>query len=242
MIKLLNAGVIPVVNENDTVSVNEIKFGDNDRLSALVTNLVCADILIILSDVEGLYDEKKAVIERVERITKDIEDLCKGKGSALSTGGMQTKLEAAKMVTRAGEGMIIANGRRHNILKSIFNGEKTGTFFEPHKEGLTSKKRWLAFFTKAHGSVVVDKGAEDAIVKKGKSLLSSGIVSVKGTFKSGDAVNILGIDGRRAACGLVNYSSEEVEKIKGLKTSQIEAVLKYKTSDEVIHRDNMSIL
>jgi glutamate 5-kinase len=155
---------------------------------------------------------------------------------------MQTKLEAAKMVTRAGEGMIIANGRRHNILKSIFNGEKTGTFFEPHKEGLTSKKRWLAFFTKAHGSVVVDKGAEDAIVKKGKSLLSSGIVSVKGTFKSGDAVNILGIDGRRAACGLVNYSSEEVEKIKGLKTSQIEAVLKYKTSDEVIHRDNMSIL
>jgi glutamate 5-kinase len=242
LLKLLEENVIPIVNENDTVVVSEIKFGDNDKLSALVANLVQADLLVILSDVEGLYDEKKVVIERVQKVTGDIESLCCGKGSALSTGGMQTKLEAAKIVTRAGEGMIIANGRRNNVLIDIFNGEKIGTFFEPHTEGLTAKKRWLAFFTKIHGSIIVDKGAEEALSKKGKSLLASGVVGVRGSFKVGDTVNIIDLEGRKFACGLVNYNNEEIEKIKGLKTSQIEMVLKYKTSDEVIHRDNMSIL
>jgi len=242
ILRLLEENVIPIVNENDTVVVSEIKFGDNDRLSALVTNLIQADLLIILSDVDGLYDEKKVVVEKVQKIGADIEKLCSGKGSELSVGGMHTKLEAAKMVTRAGEGMVIANGRRQNVLIDVLNGVKIGTFFEPHLKGLTAKKRWLAFFTKIHGSIIVDKGAEEALAKKGKSLLASGIVGVKGNFKIGDTVNIMDVEGRKFACGLVNYSNEEIEKIKGLKTSQIEEVLKYKVSDEVIHRDNMSIL
>lgn len=234
MLRLLDEGVIPIVNENDTVAVEEIKFGDNDRLSALITNLVQADLLVILSDVDGLYDNKGRVIERVAHITKEIENLCGRKGSMLSTGGMQTKLEAAKIVTRAGIGMIIANGRKSGVLTGI---ESNGTYFEPHTKGLSAKKRWLAFFTKPHGSIIIDEGAEEALTQKGKSLLASGIIGVKGSFKVGDAVNIISSDGRKIACGLVNYTSSELEKIKGLKTSEI----KNKTSDEVIHRDNMSL-
>ncbi len=241
MVKLLEEGVIPIVNENDTVAVSEIKFGDNDKLSALVTNLIQADLLIILSDVDGLYDKKGIVIERVQKVTKEIEDLCGRKGSELSIGGMQTKIEAAKIVTRSGEGMIIANGRKEDVLKKIFRGEISGTFFEPHIKGLSSRKRWLAFFTKPHGIIIIDKGAEDALTQKGKSLLASGIFGVKGNFKAGDAANIVNAGNKKIACGLVNYSSEELEKIKGLKTSEIQKVLGYKTSDEVIHRNNMSI-
>lgn len=241
MLKLLERNVVPVVNENDTVAVDEIKFGDNDKLSALVTNLVQADLLIVLSDVDGLYDRNKEVIDRIQHINKDIEDLCCGKGSILSTGGMRTKLDAAKMVMRAGEAMIVTNGRKADVLEKIFNGETTGTFFEPHGKGLNAKKRWLAFFTKTHGIIAVDKGAEEALVKRGKSLLASGIISVKGNFKAGDPVNISNNDGKRIACGLVNYSSDEVEKIKGLKTSQMSSILGYKMSDEVIHRNNMSV-
>lgn len=242
MLKLLEHDVIPIVNENDTVAVDEIKFGDNDRLSALVTNLVQADVLVILSDVDGLYDKDGRVIEHVPHITKDIEDLCKGKGSALATGGMQTKIDAARIVTRAGEAMIIANGKRENVLVDIFNGGKTGTFFEPFGKDMSSKKRWLAFFTKTHGNIIIDKGAQEAIVKKGRSLLASGITVVKGNFKAGDAVNIQNEDGKKIACGLVNYNSDELSKIKGLKTSEISNVLGYKTSDEIVHRNNMSIL
>lgn len=238
MLRLLEEGVIPIVNENDTVAVEEIKFGDNDRLSALVTNLIQADLLIILSDVDGLYDNKGHVVEKVVRVTKEIEELCGKKGSMLATGGMQTKLEAARIVTRAGEGMIIANGKKPDILMDIFKGAGIGTYFEPHTQGLSARKRWLAFFTKPHGSIIVDKGAEDALTQRGKSLLASGITGVKGAFKIGDAVNIISHDGRRIACGLVNYSSTELERIKGLKTAEI----KNKTSDEVIHRNNMSIM
>lgn len=241
MLRLLEEGVIPIVNENDTVAVEEIKFGDNDRLSALVTNLIQADLLIILSDVDGLYDNKGRLTQKIVRITKEIEELCGKKGSILATGGMQTKLEAARMVTRAGEGMIIANGRRQNILMDIFKGEYIGTYFEPHIKGLSAKKRWLAFFTKPHGSITVDKGAEEALTQKNKSLLASGIIGIKGSFKVGDVVSIISADGKRIACGLVNYSCEDLEKIKGLRTSDIQNVLGYKTSDEVIHRDNMSI-
>lgn len=241
MLRLLDRGIIPIVNENDTVAVEEIKFGDNDRLSALVANLVQADLLIVLSDVDGLYDREGHVIQRVSRITKEIEDLCGKSTSILGTGGMKTKLEAARIVTRAGESMIIANGRTPGVLERIFRGEPIGTYFEPHVEGLTARKRWLAFFTKPHGNIIIDRGAEEALIKRGKSLLASGIVEVRGNFKVGDVVNIISQDGKRIACGLVNYSSGELEKIKGLKTSQIQGVLGYKTSDEVVHRNNMSI-
>lgn len=234
MLKLLEEGVIPIVNENDTVAVEEIKFGDNDKLSALVTNLVQADLLVVLSDVDGLYNKYGKVVERVTHITKEIEDLC-GKASTMGTGGMRSKLDAAKIVTRAGIGMIIANGRRPGVLTDIGSA---GTYFEPHSEGLSAKKRWLAFFTRPHGSIVVDKGAEEALCRKGRSLLARGITGVKGTFKAGDAVNIIGHDGKKIACGLVNYSSSELERIKGLKSAEIEN----KTTDEVIHRNNMSII
>jgi len=242
MLALLKENAVPVVNENDTVAVSEIKFGDNDKLSALVCNLIQADLLIVVSDVEGFYDKLGKVIDRVEKVTREIEDLCVGKGSELGTGGMVTKLEAAKIITRAGGSMIIAGGRGRNILVSILEGEQIGTFFEPHVTGLSAKKQWLAFFTRPHGSIVVDKGAEEALVKKGKSLLSSGVVEIKGSFKIGDIVSIVSLRGNEIARGLVEYKSEEVEKIKKLKSSQIKEVLGSKTSDEIVHRDNMCVL
>lgn len=242
LIKLLEKEIIPIVNENDTVAVEEIKFGDNDKLSALVTNLVHADLLVILSDIDGLYDREGKVMSRISHITKEIEDLCGKSGSALGTGGMKTKLEAAKIVTRAGEGMIIANGRKQDVLAKIFKGESIGTFFEPHLKGLNSKKRWLAFFTKPHGNIIIDKGAETALIQKGKSLLASGILDIYGGFKAGDVVNVIGTDGRKVACGLVNYNSDVLARIRGLKTSDIRKVLGNKIRDEVIHRNNMSLV
>ena len=240
--KLLDEGIIPVVNENDTVAIDEIKFGDNDRLSALVTNLAQADLLIILSDISGLYDKEGKVVHRVEKITREIEDLCGQTGSLLGTGGMVTKLEAARIVTRAGEGIIIANGRQRNILKTIFKPEIEGTFFDPHAEKLTARKRWLAFFTRPRGEVVVDKGAQEALAGKGKSLLARGIVAVGGNFQAGDAVDIVVKGGKKFACGLVNYNSEELAKIKGVNTACIHRILGYKKSDEIIHRNNMFII
>lgn len=239
---LFDEGVIPIVNENDTVVIDEIKFGDNDRLSALVTNLVQADLLIALSDVDGLYNNNGDLIDEVTKITKEVQNWCKGKGTMLSTGGMFTKIEAAKIVTRTGEGMLIANGRNENVIADIFNGKAIGTFFKPQGKGLAGKKRWLAFFTKSQGRIIIDKGAHEALVKKGKSLLASGIVDVKGNFKAGDVVTITESDGAEFAHGLVNYSNEEILKIKGLKTSQIYAVLGQKTHDEVMHRNNIVIL
>lgn len=241
ILKLLERDVVPVINENDTVAVNEIKFGDNDRLSALTANLTQADLLIMLSDVSGFYDKNGQVINTISHISKDIDELCKGKGSALSTGGMKTKLLAAHIVMKAGIGMIIAGGRERDILARVMRGEDAGTFFEPHIDVMSSKKQWIAFFTKTHGSVILDKGAETAVASKGRSLLSSGITEIKGHFGAGDVINIVGFGGNEVGRGLSNYSSEELKKIKGLKTSEIEKILGYKTSDEVIHRDNMSI-
>ncbi len=240
--KLLNEGIIPVVNENDTVAIDEIKFGDNDRLSALVTNLAQANLLIILSDIPGLYDKEGKVISRVAKITREIEDLCGGTGSLLGTGGMVTKLEAARIVTRSGEGIIIANGRQRNILKTIFKPEIEGTFFEPHTEKLAARKRWLAFFTQPRGELVVDKGAREALTDKGKSLLARGIVAIDGNFQAGDAVDIVVKGGKKIACGLVNYNSEELARIKGVNTASIYRILGYKKSDEIIHRNNMFIV
>ena len=247
LLTLINEGIIPIINENDTVSVDEIKFGDNDRLCALVSNLVQADLLINLSDIDGLMtsDPKKEktseLIHVVEKITPAIERLAGGVVSSCGTGGMCTKIAAAKMVTRAGEAMIIANGKKDGIIDSIFRGEIDGTLFFPNKEKMSGKKRWIAFFIKPKGVLEVDEGAKKALLEGGKSLLSSGISHVSGKFQTGDTVSVVN-NGKEVARGLTNYSHEELEKIKGFKTSEIEGKLGYKHYDEVIHRDNLVII
>jgi len=239
---LLDRKVIPIVNENDTVAVDEIKFGDNDRLSALVTHMLQAGLLIILSNIDGLYNNKGILIHNVPRITKEVEDWAGHKKSKLGTGGMLSKILAARIVSRAGEGMVIANGKKKNIIIDIFNGKAEGTFFEPAGKEIAEKKRWLAYFTKTKGSIAVDTGAYEALVNKGKSLLATGIIGVKGEFKAGDAVAIVYSEWAEFARGLVNYDNKEIMKIKGLKTSEIHRALGYKTYDEVIHRNNIVIL
>lgn len=246
LFSLLDQGIVPIVNENDTVIVDEIKFGDNDKLSALVTNLIQAELLLILTDVDGLYQPKKdGTVEHiysVNKITKDVEKWCCGKTNELATGGMKSKLQAVKIVTRAGEGAIIANGKTDHIIEHILEGKKIGTFFEPFKGKLAGKKRWLAFFTHPHGDIIIDNGAQEALTSKGKSLLATGIVDVKGVFKAGEVVSIKDPGKNEFARGLVNYSSDEIEKIKKCKTCDIQSVLGYKSYDEVIHRNNIVIL
>ncbi len=246
---LFQLNAIPVVNENDTISVDEIKFGDNDAISALVTNLLNAELLIILSSVDGLYDRyptaksKATVIPIVENVSDEIRQLAFDVKTKRGVGGMQTKLEAASIVINAGEAVIIANGRTNNVLKKVVQGENIGTLFLPKDVKLASRKRWIGYSIKPKGKIYVDDGAMNALAEKGKSLLASGIVSVEGTFTKGDTVSILKKgNGTIFAKGLTNYSSEEIERIKGCSTSHIAKVLGYKLYDEVIHRDNMVIL
>ncbi|MFH0839354.1 MAG: glutamate 5-kinase [Candidatus Omnitrophota bacterium] len=238
---LLRRGVVPIVNENDTVSVDEIKFGDNDYLSSLVANLADAQLLIILSDVDGLYAKGSGLIKVVERITPAIEALACGTTKEISVGGMSSKIEAAKIATNSGISVVVHNGATGNVLIKILREGETGTLFLP-KAKLDSKKRWIAYGSRTSGQLVVDEGAKIALLSKGKSLLSSGIVESKGDFKTGDIVSIVDIKGREYARGLTNYSTEEIKKIKGLNSSLIEKTLGYKYYDEVIHRDNLVIL
>ena len=246
---LLSLNVIPVINENDTVAVDEIKVGDNDILSALVTNLVEADLLIILSDIDGFYtgdpkkDKKARLILEVEKITAQIESMASGTTMETAIGGMQTKIQAAKMVIKAGEAMIIANGTKNNILSKLFAGEKTGTLFlSEMQDKMVSRKRWIAFRLSVKGIILLDKGAKEALVSKGKSLLPPGVVGYKGKFQLGDVVSIQDDKGREIARGMTNYSHDELEKIKGKKTQEIERILGYKYYDEIVHRNNLVIL
>lgn len=246
---LFQLNAIPVVNENDTISVDEIKFGDNDALSALVTNLLNAELLIILSSVDGLYDKypagkgKVSVIPVIENVSDDVKQLAFDVKTKRGIGGMQTKLEAASVVTNAGEAVIIANGRMNGVLKRIVRGEYVGTLFLPRKVKMASRKRWIGYTIKPKGTVYVDDGAVHALTEKGKSLLASGVVSVEGTFNKGDTISVCGKEGSDViARGLTNYSSKEMEKIKGCSTAHIARVLGYKLYDEVIHRDNMVLL
>lgn len=245
---LLGCGIIPIINENDSVVVDEIKFGDNDMLSALVTNLVDADVLLILTDQDGLYEQdpqrqKNArLIKLVDRVGDAIEDYAKGGTGRLGTGGMRSKVDAAKKASLFGIPTIIVNGLKRRIISRVFDGEDAGTFFLPRKASLSSRKYWIAFNVKPKGFLVVDDGAKRAIVEKGKSLLSSGLVSVSGTFNFGDAVSCRDKSGSEFARGLVKYRSEEVLKIKGLHTRDIEKALGYKDYDEIIHRDDLVVL
>lgn len=241
---ILDYGAIPIINENDTVSAEEIKFGDNDTLASLVTNLVGADLLIILSDVDGLHKHngKGEIIDIVKEITGQIEKLASGTTKETSMGGMATKIKAARVVTDSGIPLIIANGRREDTLIRAINGEKVGTLFIPKLNKMAAKKRWIAFSTRLKGSVIVDAGAKQALYERKKSLLPSGITGVEGRFEAGDIIMIKDDKGREFARGLVNYSSVEVQKIKGAKSREIETRLGYKYYDEVIHRDNLVIV
>lgn len=248
---LLKQGVIPVINENDSVAVDEIRFGDNDTLSAQVASLIEADLLVILSDVEGLYTEDPryvkngSLIEEVHEITASMERVSKKAGTKNSVGGMYTKIRAARIATQAGVATLIANGTTENILIGILNGERLGTLFVPASPGgkrLGARKRWIAFTLKSKGSVIVDDGARQALLKGGKSLLPSGIIKVTGSFKYGDAVTLVDTSGKQLAKGLANYSAAEMDAIKGLRTTEIEKRLGSKEYDEAIHRDNMVIL
>lgn len=245
---LLKMRTIPVINENDTTAVDEIKFGDNDTLAALVANLVEADLLIILTDTEGLYtgdprrDKEARLLEEVTEITPAIEALGGGVGSQFGSGGMVTKLQAARIVTFASIGMVIANGSRPNVIADVVEGKSVGTFFVPQKKKVSSRKLWIAFGRTPRGKIVVDRGAKEAIISKGKSLLPAGVVDCQGSFKLGDAVSICDESGHIFARGLVNFSAGEVAKIKGMKSSEVSSVLPEAAGEEIIHRDFLVVL
>ncbi|MBN1473370.1 MAG: glutamate 5-kinase [Syntrophaceae bacterium] len=245
---LMEWGVTPIINENDSVAVDEIKFGDNDTLAAMIANMVEADLFINLTSTEGLYDcnpssgKKAKLISLVREFTDEIECAATNETSSVGMGGMKSKVLAAKSVTAMGIPCIIAPGKTQSILSTIFSGKEIGTLFLPTAQKLNSKKYWIAFTLRARGKLVIDDGAKSALCEKGKSLLPSGVTAVEGDFNLGDAVSCVDSSGVTLAKGLVNYNSDEIRKIKGLKTSQISQVLGHKDYDEIIHRDNLAIV
>jgi glutamate 5-kinase len=248
MLTLLTAGVVPIVNENDTVAVEEIQFGDNDNLSALVAVLIEADLLVILSDVGGLYDKDPRVsadaclIPIVEQVNDALFAAAGGAGT-LGRGGMVSKLQAAQKAGLSGIPTIVADGRQEDILAAVFDpAREVGTLFLPVADRLTSRKHWIAYTLKPAGELVVDAGASQAIRDRGRSLLPPGVRAVQGAFSEGECVTCLDENGRPFARGLVNYSSEALERIKGVHTNKVEQILGYKISDEVIHRDDLALL
>jgi glutamate 5-kinase len=240
--------IIPIINENDTVAVDEIKFGDNDTLSAVVASKMQADLLVILTNVDGLYDcdPRKSSVPKLIREVKDFSDdlkkLCGGASSETSVGGMASKLEAARIATLSGIGMVLANGERPHILRDIFSGECEATYFHPRPQAISGRKRWIAFGAAPRGKISVDGGARRALMENGKSLLPSGVTDVSGDFDKGDTVSIIDEGKKEIARGLVNYSADEVHKIMGSHSSKIPKLLGHKDYDEVIHRDNLAVL
>ncbi|MBQ3311938.1 glutamate 5-kinase [bacterium] len=254
--KLLELNIVPIINQNDTVSTSELEteykdaqvcFSDNDKLSALVASELDADLLIILSDVDGLYDknpkenQNAKIIKEVQEVNDDIINLAKGVSDG-GRGGMRTKLEAAKQVTRFGGKVLIANGKIPNIIKNIFSGMDFGTMFLPTDECLSGKKRWIGYATNIIGKIIVNEGAEKAILKKSSSLLPIGVTDVKNDFKKGEVVSILNEKNEEIARGIVNYNSDDCRRIKGCYSDKIFDVLGYKTYDEIIIRDNITTL
>lgn len=248
LLTMLQMGIIPIINENDVVAIDEFKIGDNDTLSAMVSNFIDADLLIILSDVDGLYTanpqthDDAQIIPVVDEVDKHVYDIAGGAGSSIGTGGMYTKIQAASMATSSGVDMVIASGSEQEILLRICQGEKVGTWFRAKDLNLHTKKRWLLSGSKAQGSVIVDKGCRDALIAHGSSLLPVGIAAVEGTFHEGDIVNVI-YEGMVIAKGIVNYNSESVDAIKRHKTDEIEAILGHEgVYEEVIHRDNLVVM
>jgi glutamate 5-kinase len=246
---LLDYGAIPVINENDTVSVEELRtsFGDNDRLAALVATLLGAPLLLLLSDVDGLYDRHPgepgaAILRQVPRIDAGVEGLARDRLGGLSKGGMASKIAAARIVTEAGGSCIIASGRNDQVLDEVRRGDPVGTLFTSRAAAVPAWKRWLGWSADPRGSVVVDAGAREAVVDGGRSLLAAGIVAVEGSFASGDVVALTTGNGRPFARGLVNYPADELRRIVGLKTDRIAVVLGSVPYEAVIHRDNLAIV
>jgi glutamate 5-kinase len=245
---LIDWGVIPIINENDSVAVDEIKFGDNDHLAAMITNIIDAQLLINLTSTEGLYDQnptgsKKAkLITLVREFTEEIESAATEETSDVGLGGMKSKVIAAKTVTSSGIPCLIAPGKKKGVLHDIFAGKEIGTLFLPASEHMSSRKYWIAFTLRSRGKLFLDDGAKIALIEEGKSLLPSGITNVEGDFGIGDPVTCVDAEGAQLAKGLVNYSSSEIKKIMGLKSTKIEQVLGYKDYDEIIHRDNLAVM
>ncbi len=251
LLGLLELGVVPIVNENDVVATDEIKeakFGDNDNLSATVANLVDADLLAILTDTDGLYsadprhDATAQLIPRVEVIDEAIEALAGEAGSQHGIGGMATKIEAARLATSSGVAVAIANGRAPQVLLRLSCGEAVGTLFPPSTSKLESRQRWLLAGLSSRGTLALDEGAVRALRQQGRSLLPAGVRGVEGQFQRGDVVTMVDQQGRRVACGIVNYSSADVARIMGLRSDQIAPKLGYEYGAEVVHRNNLVLL
>ncbi len=244
---LLEWKVIPIINENDTVMVEEIKLGDNDNLSTMIALLMDADVLINLTDIDGLYTKDPRrwpdaeLIPEVSVFRKEIETFASHIPGALGTGGMLSKIRAAKKATAAGVPMIIAQGNKPGILIRLMDGERHGTYFVPKKEKMARRKCWIAYTLKPKGRLILDDGAAQALIHNGKSLLPIGIVDVEGDFGVGSAVEMLGAARQKLGIGLVNYTAADLRSIKGLKTHQIKERLGYKPYDEAIHRDNLVV-
>lgn len=248
ILTLFELGAVPIINENDTVAVEELQttFGDNDHLAAIVTNLIQAPLLVLLSDVEGLYDgnprePQSRLIPTVVRIDAEIRAMVRDTTGQLSKGGMTSKLNAARLATAAGESVIITNGETPDVLKRIVAGEPVGTLFLARGQTVAARKRWIGFNVRPRGHLVLDAGARRAVECDGRSLLPIGIVDVVGRFTKADIVALRDAEGVEFARGLTNYTADEVRKIKGLKTSEITAALGYCPYQEVIHRDNMVV-
>ncbi|MAH39141.1 MAG: glutamate 5-kinase [Dehalococcoidales bacterium] len=251
LLALLELRVLCIVNENDVVAVDELqdtRFGDNDNLSAMVANLVDADLLLILSDIAGLhtadphYHSNACLISQVERITPEIESLVTGSVGNLGTGGMVTKLEAAKMATASGVSVVIADGREPGVIPRVAAGELIGTYFPTATSKLESRERWLLSGLSTKGRLVVDSGCARALKRQKGSLLAVGVVGVEGEFERGDVVEIFDAGGSQLGCGLTNYGSADIERIKGAQSGKIVTVLGYDYGAEVLHRNNLVVL
>jgi glutamate 5-kinase len=248
IVTLFEWGCLPIINENDTVSVAEIKFGDNDHLAAMVTNLLRAPLLILLSVVDGLYsadpgsDPTAQLLSVVPHIDATVLGRAGDSRSALGSGGMRSKLRAARLATAAGEAVIMANGSVPGVLDRIFAGEAVGTLFLPHRKSLPSWKRWLGYTARPRGRLVLDAGAVRAVCQQGRSLLAIGVVQTVGHFHKGDVVSLCDADGVEVARGLTNYPAAAVDRLRGLRTDQARAVLGVVPYEEVVHRDNLVVL
>jgi glutamate 5-kinase len=243
---LFEFGVVPIINENDTVSVQELRFGDNDTLGALITNMIGADMYIMLTDVDSLYtanpaeDADARPVYTIAVVDRKVESMAGNSGSMLGTGGMRSKIQAAKMVSACGGSSFIGPGRNKDVLKELFSGDMVGTFFLPEEgKKIRGRKYWIAHVLRPSGFLDLDAGACRAIIERGKSLLPSGVLRVEGNFKVGASVHCRCPEGQVVAAGLTNYASSDLDRIKGCKSSDIKGIIGFRDSDEIIHRDNL---
>lgn len=246
--QLFSMDILPVVNENDTVAVEEIMFGDNDNLAAFVTSLTEADLLVLLTDIDGIYDKDPRkdpdarFIPQIDKIDQEIEKIARSTTGRTTVGGMATKIQATRTAAAFGVPTIIANGSKKDVLLDIFEGRETGTLINPEKEKMSARKHWIAYTLKTRGEIVIDDGAKEAVTRYGKSVLPTGVIGVKGKFDIGDAIVCLDKEGNILAKGLTSYSSREINKILGAKTSEIESILGYTYGGEILHRDDLAVM